>query len=318
MERVHGVTVKQWLWSWAEHKSKAAPGAARAGNVRSPPSDELDRVAHVVGSAIARIHSSGLVHGDLTTSNMMLRGLPNHTHRHQHQQHKQGGGGGAATTAQVVEDMQDDEDDDLELAAMAAASEGRKHEDDEEGEVDGDGDEEMGDAPADDTVDGDVAMADGGPTGAGAGAGSGASSAPTPTGRGVKRVKGRLTAGIDMPPPPATLPDPAAFFTISLPPLPPSSLSAIPPSAPTLTSFETRLVLIDFGLAAMNASAEDKGVDLYVLERALSSTHSELADAFFARVLSCYLACLPPKESDAVRGKFEQVRMRGRKRLAFG
>ncbi len=36
---------------------------------------------------------------------------------------------------------------------------------------------------------------------------------------------------------------------------------------------EGELVMIDFGLSYMSGSAEDKGVDLYVLKRALLSTH---------------------------------------------
>ena len=36
---------------------------------------------------------------------------------------------------------------------------------------------------------------------------------------------------------------------------------------------KAELVLIDFGLGSAEGSAEDKGVDLYVLERALLSTH---------------------------------------------
>ena len=34
-----------------------------------------------------------------------------------------------------------------------------------------------------------------------------------------------------------------------------------------------QVVLIDFGLGAMKPTAEDKAVDLYVLERAFISTH---------------------------------------------
>lgn len=34
-------------------------------------------------------------------------------------------------------------------------------------------------------------------------------------------------------------------------------------------------VLIDFGLSFSSAIAEDKGVDLYVLERAFTSAHSK-------------------------------------------
>lgn len=37
------------------------------------------------------------------------------------------------------------------------------------------------------------------------------------------------------------------------------------------------LVLIDFGLSSVSSSAEDKAVDLYVLERAIASTHPHLS-----------------------------------------
>jgi TP53 regulating kinase-like protein len=77
--------------------------------------------------------------------------------------------------------------------------------------------------------------------------------------------------------------------------------------------------MIDFGLSSMNSSVEDKGVDLYVLERALLSTHTEIAAAFFGALLEAYYASLPSqKDAQAIKGKFEQVRLRGRKRLAFG
>ena len=39
--------------------------------------------------------------------------------------------------------------------------------------------------------------------------------------------------------------------------------------------FTNEQVLIDFGLSFFSALAEDKAVDLYVLERAFSSTHPE-------------------------------------------
>ncbi len=38
------------------------------------------------------------------------------------------------------------------------------------------------------------------------------------------------------------------------------------------------LVLIDFGLTVVSSSAEDMGVDLYVLERAFISTHVAAKD----------------------------------------
>ena len=36
------------------------------------------------------------------------------------------------------------------------------------------------------------------------------------------------------------------------------------------------LVMIDYGLSGMSQSVEDKAVDLYVLERAIASTHPHL------------------------------------------
>ena len=39
---------------------------------------------------------------------------------------------------------------------------------------------------------------------------------------------------------------------------------------------DKQIVLIDFGLSYFKDSAEDKAVDLYVLERAFKSTHPHL------------------------------------------
>jgi len=58
MERVHGVTVKAFLDS---------------ALVR--PFDRA-RLAQDIGLAIARLHDGSIIHGDLTTSNVMVRGLP--------------------------------------------------------------------------------------------------------------------------------------------------------------------------------------------------------------------------------------------------
>ena len=46
-------------------------------------------------------------------------------------------------------------------------------------------------------------------------------------------------------------------------------------------------VLIDFGLAYNSNLVEDKAVDLYVLERAFSSTHPD-SEPLFASVLKAY------------------------------
>jgi TP53 regulating kinase-like protein len=49
----------------------------------------------------------------------------------------------------------------------------------------------------------------------------------------------------------------------------------------------TSQVLVDFGLAYQSSLVEDKAVDLYVLERAFSSTHPD-SEPLFASVLKAY------------------------------
>ena len=58
MEEVDGVTVKDWLRRNLAHRPSAAL-----------------EVARMIGEAVAAIHSADMVHGDLTTSNLMLRGV---------------------------------------------------------------------------------------------------------------------------------------------------------------------------------------------------------------------------------------------------
>ncbi|KAJ2803740.1 TP53 regulating kinase [Coemansia guatemalensis] len=73
-------------------------------------------------------------------------------------------------------------------------------------------------------------------------------------------------------------------------------------------------VLIDFGLSQISPSAEDKAVDLYVLERAFISTHPD-SETLFARVLEAYRR---DDAADAVLRRLEAVRQRGRKRDMTG
>ena len=57
--------------------------------------------------------------------------------------------------------------------------------------------------------------------------------------------------------------------------------------ASRLTDAHGVKVLIDFGLSYNSSTAEDKAVDLYVLERAFASTHPDSEDDF-AMVLKAY------------------------------
>ena len=59
MERVDGVTVKQWM---RDEESKQATA-----------DNETAAVMRGIGRTIAAVHSCGVIHGDLTTSNLMLR-----------------------------------------------------------------------------------------------------------------------------------------------------------------------------------------------------------------------------------------------------
>lgn len=77
-----------------------------------------------------------------------------------------------------------------------------------------------------------------------------------------------------------------------------------------------KLWLIDFGLSDIEAAAEDKGVDLYVLERAILSSHPQTQE-FFEDILCAYRTA-NNGGADAVIDKLEEVRLRGRKRTMVG
>uniref|UniRef100_A0A3Q1IJQ2 non-specific serine/threonine protein kinase n=2 Tax=Anabas testudineus TaxID=64144 RepID=A0A3Q1IJQ2_ANATE len=75
------------------------------------------------------------------------------------------------------------------------------------------------------------------------------------------------------------------------------------------------IVLIDFGLSYISALPEDKGVDLYVLEKAFLSTHPN-TEELFEKLLKSYAAS--SRKSSAVIKKLDEVRLRGRKRSMVG
>lgn len=79
---------------------------------------------------------------------------------------------------------------------------------------------------------------------------------------------------------------------------------------------DSRLAVIDFGLSFQEGVAEDKGVDLYVLERAFLSTHPN-TELLFAEVMQAYTIETGNSSGDVIK-KFEEIRMRGRKRTMVG
>ncbi|CDK29813.1 unnamed protein product [Kuraishia capsulata CBS 1993] len=85
-----------------------------------------------------------------------------------------------------------------------------------------------------------------------------------------------------------------------------------------------RPTLIDFGLSSYSGLAEDRAVDLYVLERALTSTHSVYAKEYNGFLVAGYEAAhklkgkLGAKACTETLRRLEDVRLRGRKRSMLG
>ena len=96
----------------------------------------------------------------------------------------------------------------------------------------------------------------------------------------------------------------------------PTTSNMVLTNVPTLEEVNGgKLTMIDFGLGFQNANDDDKAVDLYVLERAMLSTHPN-TEVVFQTVLEAYKALSVKAKS--ISRKFEAVRARGRKRMAFG
>lgn len=95
----------------------------------------------------------------------------------------------------------------------------------------------------------------------------------------------------------------------------PLAADAVNGDAPRASVLSGDVVVIDFGLATQSEYAEDKAVDLYVLERAFMSTHPQAENLFF-HVLDAYKASY--KQAGPVLTRLEDVRMRGRKRSMVG
>ena len=91
------------------------------------------------------------------------------------------------------------------------------------------------------------------------------------------------------------------------------------PTSTNNDATRTELVFIDFGLAKHSTSVEEKAVDLYVLERAIASTHASLPAVFWETALRVYgeHSATTTKQQETL-ARLEQVRQRGRKRECFG
>ncbi|KAF6060487.1 hypothetical protein FOB64_006687 [Candida albicans] len=73
--------------------------------------------------------------------------------------------------------------------------------------------------------------------------------------------------------------------------------------------------LIDFGLSSFSGLAEDKAVDLYVLERAILKGYQQIHDSIEFNKTKQQLG--KSKLKDTIK-RLEDVRLRGRKRSMLG
>lgn len=70
------------------------------------------------------------------------------------------------------------------------------------------------------------------------------------------------------------------------------------------------LNIIDFGLSFFSDKAEDKAVDLFLLDRALESKHYQIYPEVFGKVIESYKENYP--EAEKILARFEKVKGRGR------
>ena len=78
----------------------------------------------------------------------------------------------------------------------------------------------------------------------------------------------------------------------------------------------SEICFIDFGLSYIDESSEEKAIDLYVLERAILSTHQN-AQFLVDKILETYEINGGSSASSVIK-KLNVVRLRGRKKLCFG
>ena len=86
-------------------------------------------------------------------------------------------------------------------------------------------------------------------------------------------------------------------------------------AAAAAAAAEPEIAVIDFGLSSNSTLPEDRGVDLYVLERALGAAHAA-SGPLFEPVEAAYRQ--HSKGWAAALARFREVRLRGRKRAMIG
>jgi TP53 regulating kinase-like protein len=84
-----------------------------------------------------------------------------------------------------------------------------------------------------------------------------------------------------------------------------------PTTSNVIVDTDSKLWLIDFGLADYNATVEMKGVDLHLIKRALETTHWDKQEPMLKAILDGYVDVIG-SESDAIMKRMDEIRERGR------
>jgi len=69
---------------------------------------------------------------------------------------------------------------------------------------------------------------------------------------------------------------------------------------------------VDFGLGEKTSELEDRGVDLHLMKRALSSTHFRFTEECFNAVIEGYSKVLGAETVEKVLDKIREIERRGR------
>src|SRR3989344_2182030 len=76
-----------------------------------------------------------------------------------------------------------------------------------------------------------------------------------------------------------------------------------------------KLFLIDFGLSFISLKAEDKAVDLHVMEESLQGTHATMFSEVYPKIIAAYKKNY--KDADEILKRLELVRKRGRNKAKY-
>ncbi len=84
-----------------------------------------------------------------------------------------------------------------------------------------------------------------------------------------------------------------------------------PTTSNVIVDNDSKLWLIDFGLADFNATVEMKGVDLHLIRRALETTHWDKQNLMLEAIMEGYVGVIGA-DADVIITRMKEIRERGR------